>query len=98
MPTSPMHPTELWMGYPHIQLAAPLKLYYLSQIAFYLHQVLILNAEARRKDHYQMMTHHVITIALMFLSYWYHFTRVGCYIMMLMDFCDIFLPVSIRVL
>ncbi|KAH7908494.1 TLC domain-containing protein [Hygrophoropsis aurantiaca] len=94
LPTSALHPTELWLDYPHIPLPGPLKFYYLTQTAFYLHQVLILNAEARRKDHYQMMTHHVITIILMVASYFYNFTRVGCLIMVLMDWCDIFLPVA----
>jgi very-long-chain ceramide synthase len=94
LPTKIFNPTDLWINYPHIPLAAPLKLYYLTQTAFYIHQVLILNAEARRKDHIQMMTHHVITIALMALSYFCNFTRVGCLIMVLMDWCDIFLPVS----
>jgi very-long-chain ceramide synthase len=39
------------------------------------------------------MTHHVVTIVLIVASYWYNFTRVGCSIMVLMDWCDIFLPV-----
>lgn len=93
LPTAPFNPTKLWLNYPHIPLSGPLKFYYTTQTAFYLHQILILNAEARRKDHYQMMTHHVITIALMVASYFYNFTRVGCLIMVLMDLCDIFLPV-----
>jgi very-long-chain ceramide synthase len=87
------NPVHLWLNYPHIPLAGPVKFYYLTQTAFYLHQVLILNAEARRKDHVQMMGHHVITILLMGLSYFSNFTRVGCLIMVLMDYCDIFLPV-----
>jgi very-long-chain ceramide synthase len=41
-----------------------------------------------------MMTHHVITIILMVASYWCSYTRVGCLIMVLMDWNDIFLPVS----
>ncbi|KAH7930101.1 longevity assurance proteins LAG1/LAC1 [Leucogyrophana mollusca] len=94
LPTAALHPTELWLNYPHIPLAGPLKFYYLTQTAFYIHQVLILNAEARRKDHVQMMTHHVITIILMVASYFYNFTRVGCLIMVLMDWCDIFLPLA----
>jgi very-long-chain ceramide synthase len=94
LPTKIFNPTDLWINYPHIPLAAPIKFYYLTQTAFYIHQVLILNAEARRKDHIQMMTHHVITIVLMALSYFCNFTRVGCLIMVLMDWCDIFLPVS----
>lgn len=58
-----------------------------------MHQMLILNAEARRKDHVQMMAHHIITVILMVTSYFTNFTRVGCVIMVLMDWCDIFLPV-----
>ena len=63
------------------------------QISLYVHLVLLLNAEAPRKDYWQMMTHHVVTIVLIVASYWYNFTRVGCSIMVLMDWCDIFLPV-----
>ncbi|GJE84990.1 longevity assurance proteins LAG1/LAC1 [Phanerochaete sordida] len=94
LPTQVLNPVDVWIGYPHLPLAGPLKFYYLTQSAFYLHQVLILNAEARRKDHWQMMTHHVITIVLMLGSYSYNYTRVGCLVMMLMDLCDIFLPLA----
>jgi acyl-CoA-dependent ceramide synthase len=94
LPTRLLEPTDLWRDYPHIPIAGPVKLYYLTQNAFYLHQILILNAEARRKDHIQMMCHHIITVSLMLGSYFTHFTRVGCVIMVLMDCCDIFLPVS----
>jgi hypothetical protein len=83
----------LWLGYPHIPLPGPVKFYYLSQTAFYAHGMLVLNAEAHRKDHVQMMTHHVVTVVLMVCSYAYNFTRVGCVIMVLMDWCDIWLPV-----
>jgi acyl-CoA-dependent ceramide synthase len=94
LPTKILEPSDLWRGYPHSHLAAPVKLYYLSQTAFYTHQILILNAEAKRKDHWQMMTHHIITVVLMLGSYFTSFNRVGCIIMVLMDWCDIFLPVS----
>ncbi|CAL1701061.1 unnamed protein product [Somion occarium] len=94
LPTSLLNPVEIWHGYPHIPLAGPLKFYYLTETAFYLHQVLILNAEARRKDHWQMMTHHIITVLLMFASYAYNYTRIGCLVMFLMDFSDVFLPLA----
>ncbi|KAI0796838.1 longevity assurance proteins LAG1/LAC1 [Abortiporus biennis] len=94
LPTSVLNPVDVWLNYPHIPLAGPLKYYYLTQNAFYMHQILILNAEARRKDHWQMMTHHLITVPLMLSSYYYNYTRVGCLIMMLMDMCDIFLPLA----
>ncbi|THV08612.1 longevity assurance proteins LAG1/LAC1 [Dendrothele bispora CBS 962.96] len=94
LPTRLFNPVDLWVNYPHVYLPAPVKFYYIAQTAFYLHQMLILNAEARRKDHYQMMTHHVITVFLMGASYFYNLTRVGCLIMILMDWCDIFLPMA----
>lgn len=86
-------PSDFWSGYPHIPLPGPVKLYYMMQTAFYFHLLLVINAEAPRKDHWQMMTHHVITCALIIASYAYNFTRVGCLIMVLMDWCDIVLPV-----
>ena len=86
-------PSNLWAGYPHVPLAGIVKLYYLMQISLYVHAVLLLHAEAARKDHWQMMAHHVVTIFLIVASYYYGFTRVGCLIMVIMDWCDIFLPV-----
>ncbi|KAJ7507745.1 TLC domain-containing protein [Mycena galericulata] len=94
LPTHIFEPTSLWLNYPHIPLAAPVKFYYLTQSAFYLHQMFVLNAEAPRKDHWQMMAHHVITVFLMGASYFFNFTRVGCLIMVLMDWCDIFFPMA----
>ncbi|KAF8812392.1 longevity assurance proteins LAG1/LAC1 [Phlegmacium glaucopus] len=94
LPTRIRDPSDLWLNYPHIPLAAPVKLYYLTQTAFYMHQILILNAEARRKDHVQMMTHHIITVILMVTSYFTNFTRVGCVIMVLMDWCDVLLALA----
>lgn len=90
-PSAPFNLDKLWLNYPHTPLAGPLKFYYLTQLGFWFHQVLLLNAEARRKDHVQMMSHHVITITLVIASYWCNFTRVGVLVMVLMDFCDIFL-------
>lgn len=88
----------IWSGYPshHYPLPGPVKFYYLNETAFYIHGVFILTAEARRKDHIQMMTHHFIAITLMLLSYSWNFTRVGCLIMVLMDVCDVLLPVRLR--
>ncbi|KAG8837689.1 sphingosine N-acyltransferase lag1 [Serendipita sp. 400] len=94
LPTAPWKLDHLWIGYPHNPLPGPLKVYYLTQCAFWIHQLLIVNAEARRKDHIQMNAHHVITICLVFASYFLNLTRVGCLILVLMDFCDIVLPLA----
>ncbi|KAI0772062.1 longevity assurance proteins LAG1/LAC1 [Trametes elegans] len=94
VPTDVLNPITVWPDYPHIPLAGPIKFYYLLETAFYLHQILVINAEARRKDHWQMMTHHVITVVLMIGSYFYNYTRIGCLIMILMDWCDWIFPLA----
>lgn len=94
LPTDALHPEALWTDYPHELLAAPVKLYYILEFAFYCHQILILNAEAPRKDHVQMMTHHIITVLLISASYICNATRAGCLILVLMDFCDFILPAA----
>ena len=65
------------------------KWYYLVQFAFWLQQIAVVNIEERRKDHWQMFSHHIITCALIFTSYGYHQTKVGNVILVLMDIGDI---------
>ncbi|KAG8862235.1 sphingosine N-acyltransferase lag1 [Tulasnella sp. 330] len=67
----------LWEGYPHTPLPGPVKFYYLTQLAFWLNQLVILNIEAWRKDHWQMMSHHIITTWLMITSYQWDMTRLA---------------------
>jgi acyl-CoA-dependent ceramide synthase len=85
---------ELWTDWPQRELDGLMKGYILGQWSFWLQQVLVINIEDRRKDHWQMLTHHFVTIALISASYAYHQTRVGNLILVLMDVIDLFLPVS----
>ncbi|KAK9450846.1 TLC domain-containing protein [Limtongia smithiae] len=80
---------ELWAGWPHRELTALFKWYYLVQLAFWLQQLYTINIEKRRKDHYQMLTHHIVTSALLIASYNHCFTRAGNAILCLMDVVDI---------
>ncbi|KAK0535892.1 Sphingosine N-acyltransferase lag1 [Tilletia horrida] len=68
--------------------------YYLAQTGFYVHQIFVLFSEARRKDHWQMFSHHIITVGLQAASFATHYHRVGVAIMLLLDPCDILLSVS----
>lgn len=86
---------ELWTNYPNRELAGTMKAYLLAQWGFWLQQVLVINIEERRKDHWQMLTHHFVTISLIAACYAYHHTRIGHLILMLMDVVDLFLPVRI---
>jgi acyl-CoA-dependent ceramide synthase len=85
---------SLWSGFTQLPLQATLKLYYLSQLAFWLQQVAVLHLESRRKDHFQMLLHHIVTIMLLAGSYSYRQWRAGNAILVCMDLVDIILPLA----
>lgn len=84
----------LWKNWPIREMEGLSKWYYLVQFAFWLQQIVVVNIEERRKDHWQMFTHHIVTCALIFLSYGYHQSKVGTLILCLMDVVDLFLPAA----
>ena len=71
-----------------------LKWFYLVQLAFWFENIYIVHVEERRKDHYEMLTHHFVTIALVSASYYSNFTRWGHVFMVIMDAPDIFLNLA----
>ncbi|KAF9875097.1 hypothetical protein CkaCkLH20_07363 [Colletotrichum karsti] len=85
---------ELWTDWPQRELSGINKFYILAQWAFWLQQIIVINIEERRKDHWQMFTHHIITCSLISSCYSYHQTRVGNLILVLMDVVDIFFPLA----
>jgi very-long-chain ceramide synthase len=84
----------LWRTWPDREMEGIAKWYYLVQFGFWLQQIFVVNIEERRKDHWQMFTHHIFTCALIFTSYGYHQYRVGTLFLSLMDFADIILPLA----
>ncbi|KAH6606979.1 longevity assurance s lag1 lac1 [Trichoderma cornu-damae] len=85
---------ELWTDWPSREISGTMKFYFLAQWAFWLQQVYVVNIEEQRKDYWQMLTHHIVTIALVAASYAYHFTRVGNLILIIMDIVDIVFPLA----
>lgn len=85
---------EMWTNFPTREMDGLLKWYYLVQYAFWLQQILVVHIEERRKDHWQMFTHHLVTCTLLFTSYGYYQTKVGNVILCLMDVVDLVFPVS----
>ena len=72
------------------------KWYYLAQFAFWLQQIVVVHIEEKRKDHWQMFTHHIITSVLIFGSYGNYQTKVGNVILCTMDVVDLIFPVSLE--
>lgn len=83
----------LWSDLPTRALNPTMKWYYLVQFAFWLQQLFVVNIEERRKDHWQMFTHHIFTSALLLTSYGFYQTKAGNVILCIMDVVDILLPV-----
>lgn len=71
-----------------------MKWYLLTQLAFWIQQIFTVNIEERRKDFYHMLSHHVLTSALLSSAYIYRFYNVANVVLSLMDIVDFLLPVS----
>lgn len=86
----------MYHSYPHRSLGPAIKFYYLFQAAYWVQQsvVLVLRLEKPRKDHMELTVHHIITIALIALSYRFHFTHIGISVYITHDISDLFLAVS----
>jgi len=87
---------ELWTDFPTSSMNGLFKWYYLVQFAFWLQQIVVVHIEEPRKDHWQMFTHHLVTCALISMSYSYYQTKVGNIILCVMDVVDLFLPASLQ--
>lgn len=82
--------------FPHKTHVAIFKFYYLFQAAYWSQQaiVMLLGLEKRRKDFYELVAHHIVTLTLIFLSYRFHFTYIGLAVYITHDISDFFLAVS----
>ncbi|KAI8964250.1 longevity assurance proteins LAG1/LAC1 [Daldinia sp. FL1419] len=86
----------MYEGFPHRTHNANIKFYYLFQAAFWVQQsiVMLLGFEKRRKDFKELVGHHIVTIALIGLSYRFHFTYIGIAVYVTHDISDFFLAAS----
>jgi acyl-CoA-dependent ceramide synthase len=100
-----MSRTDLWYfntramyeNFPHKTHDGPFKFYYLFQAAYWAQQaiVLMLGMEKPRKDFKELVGHHIVSLALIFLSYRFHFTHMGLGVFITHDISDFFLAVRI---
>ncbi|XP_073236842.1 ceramide synthase 6-like [Porites lutea] len=65
--------------------------YYLFETGFYLSLIISLFVDVKRKDFWQMVVHHIVTVLLLVFSYYSGFFRIGSIIVLLHDLADIFL-------
>ncbi|KAF2026475.1 longevity assurance proteins LAG1/LAC1 [Setomelanomma holmii] len=86
----------MYEGFPHRTHEAVVKAYYLLQASYWSQQaiVLVLMLEKPRKDFKELVGHHIITIALIWCSYRFHFTYMGIAVYITHDISDFFLATS----
>lgn len=89
-----MNVDNIYRGWPHYHMTKYFKIYYLMLMGFWIQQIFVLHIEAPRKDHWQMLSHHIITVALIVTLYYYYFTRIGNLVLMIMDLVDVFLAAA----
>jgi len=84
---------HFWIDLVHHPMPDNIKIYYLSQLAFYICALFFLhnNTREKHKDRLILFIHHVTTIGLVSLSYYFWYWRVGTVVFLLHDFSDIFL-------
>ncbi|KAI9720107.1 MAG: hypothetical protein M1828_005835 [Chrysothrix sp. TS-e1954] len=88
--------SAMFEDFPHRTHEALFKAYYLLQASYWAQQavVLLLQLEKPRKDFKELVGHHVITLALIWLSYRFHFTYMGLAVYITHDISDFFLATS----
>lgn len=88
--------TAMFEKFPHREHEAHFKAYYLLQASYWAQQaiVLVLQLEKPRKDFKELVGHHIITLALIGLSYRFHFTYMGLAVYITHDVSDFFLATS----
>ncbi|CAG7928350.1 unnamed protein product [Penicillium olsonii] len=86
----------MYEAFPHRTQAAEFKFYYLFEAAYWAQQaiVMLLGMEKPRKDFKELVTHHIVTLALIALSYRFHFAYMGIAVYITHDISDFFLAVS----
>jgi acyl-CoA-dependent ceramide synthase len=86
----------MYENFPHRTHEADFKFYYLFQAAYWAQQaiVLLLGMEKPRKDYKELVGHHIVSLALIGLSYRFHFTYMGLGVYVTHDISDFFLAVG----
>lgn len=88
-----------WIGFadpgaPHALMRDDLRCYYLLYTARYMQNLVSVLLEPKRKDFVEMCIHHLVTVIVAGISYWYGWNRIGVVVMVLLDPADVPLHVA----
>jgi len=84
-----------WLGWPNIPMSESFRLFYLTQLAFYIHSFIAhVTIEVRRKDYWEMFIHHIISFLLIGASLYHGVFRIGGVLLALHDLNDVLLEAA----
>lgn len=70
------------------------RVYYFLEVSYYIYCSIALFFEPKGRDFVQMLVHHIVTLSLMLLSYYFCYLRIGIVVMVLHDVADPVLEVA----
>ncbi|KAK3592980.1 hypothetical protein CHS0354_023204 [Potamilus streckersoni] len=77
-----------WIGWPKQGIDRDVYWYYVLELGFYWSLVYTLAVDHKRKDFYEMVIHHLVTILLIYFSWVLNFVRVGTLVLAVHDASD----------
>ncbi|XP_046568275.1 ceramide synthase 2-like [Haliotis rubra] len=77
-----------YIGWPNQHVDTPLYCFYLAELGFYWSLLFSSLTDVKRKDFWEMTTHHLITITLIYFSWIINFVRIGALIILVHDVSD----------
>merc|ERR1712178_16600 len=87
-------PYKCWESFPYQYMEKYVYFYYFTQGGFYGALLISLFSDTRRKDFYEQIAHHFVTLALLTGSYALNFWRVGCLLLFYNDLSDWIIELS----
>ncbi|CAH1788305.1 unnamed protein product [Owenia fusiformis] len=85
---------ECWYGHPFQHITSDVYWYYMVEMGFYWALVFSLMTDIKRKDFWEMVIHHVVTIGLMVFSWAGNMVRVGTLVLCCHDAVDYFMELA----
>jgi len=85
---------KCWESFPYQYMHKYVYFYYFTQGGFYGALLISLFTDTRRKDFYEQIAHHIVTLSLLSGSYALNFWRVGCLLLFYNDLSDWIIELS----
>uniref|UniRef100_A0A3B3BKC8 Ceramide synthase 2a n=1 Tax=Oryzias melastigma TaxID=30732 RepID=A0A3B3BKC8_ORYME len=80
--------SRMWENFPKMPLLTSQYWYYMIQLGFYMSLLLSVVSDVKRKDFWEQIVHHVVTIGLLSVSWVVNYIRAGSVILLVHDASD----------